>query len=332
MSRQLFFCSELSRRVAEKPHGTASIGDVWLLVEYAQAWGSNALADSDLSPELKKYLSRLVKSIPRARLLFIKQERPPLERRNIKDRINVFVVRTRERAPFIVKFELESYEQLMNIDVAAVVVEGGASGGGGVVTQEPLFLVCTHGRRDKCCAKFGYALYKSLRGHVGDSVWQSSHVGGDRFAANLICFPHGLFYAHVTEEVGRTIVAEYAQGRLALGGYRGRVCYGYAVQAAEFFIRRESGITGLDELRFLRRARVDENHWRVQFVVPATGRIYEAQVVSRLSEFENHVTCHSTGEQRVIQYLLDTDGVASINNSSGSKSHAPAGETPQGIS
>ncbi|HEV7842685.1 MAG TPA: sucrase ferredoxin [Pyrinomonadaceae bacterium] len=296
MSRPIFYCSELSRGVAEKTFGTASTGVVWVLVEYPHAWRAKDLADSDLSAAVKKHLSRTIKNITHARLLFIRQERA------IGEILAIFVVRSREREPFIVKFQLESYEQLMSLDVAAAAAGHATSG---IIMREPLFLVCTHGRRDKCCALFGYALYKSLRADAGDHLWQSSHVGGDRFAANLICFPHGLFYGHVTEEAGRTIVREYREGRLVLEGYRGRSCYGHAAQSAEFFIRRESGLTGLDELHFLRRAKVSEHSWRVEFNAPATQSIHTAHVTGQQSQFQNYVTCHSTEEQRVIQYELE---------------------------
>lgn len=291
-----FYCSELSRQTAEERYGTASVGDVWVLIEYPHEWKAKALEESALPPAVKQHLDRLVKQIPRARVLFIKQERGPKERRTL------FVVRTRETAPFVAKFHLAAYEQLMEMDIAAVAAGRAA---GERVTSEPLFLICTHGRRDKCCAKFGYALYKSLRADVGHRLWQSSHVGGDRFAANLVCFPHGLFYAHVTAEDGRMIVGEYERGRLILDGYRGRSCYGYAVQAAEFFIRRESGIEGLGALRFHGRERLGENIWRVRFDAPATGSTHEARLTARLSDFESYITCHASAEQRVMQYRLD---------------------------
>jgi hypothetical protein len=296
MSRQTFYCSELSRRVAEKSYGTASVGVVWLLIEYPHAWGPRALEDSALSPAVKRHLRRAVRAIPRARVLFIKQGRAP------HGRPALFVARSRENAPEIARFELDSYEQLLGMDIAAVAAGDST---GAFITREPLFLICTHGRRDKCCAKYGYSLYKSLREEFGASVWQSSHVGGDRFAANLVCFPHGLFYAHVTREGGRAIAGEYTEGHLVLEGYRGRACYGYAVQAAEFFIRRESGLRGLAELRFLGRERLGADSWRVQFVAAAEGRIHEARLTSRLSDFQNLITCHSTAEQRVTQYVLD---------------------------
>ena len=297
MSLPFFYCSELSRLAAEKSYGTASTGEVWLLIEYPYGWGPKALEDSALSSALKRRLSRLVASIPRARLLFIKQEKAP------RDSFQLFIVRARERDPFILKFELETYEQLLSLDIRAAAANEAAASGRR--TREPLFLVCTHGRRDKCCAKFGYALYKNLREKIGASVWQSSHVGGDRFAANLVCFPHGLFYGHVGEAAGRRIVSEFAEGRLVLDNYRGRTCYGHAVQSAEFFIRQESGLRGLDELRYLRRERLSEQSWRIQFAAHNGQSIHEALVSSRPSQFQNYITCHATAEQSVPQFELD---------------------------
>lgn len=293
----------MSRDSAEQSFGTASTGDVWLLIEYREAWGAHALEDSALPARVKNHLNKFCKTVPGARLLFVKQERVR------PDPLSCFVVRCRERAPSIVKLQLLDYGELLNFDADALAT--GASLAGQVRTDEPLFLVCTHGKRDKCCAKFGYALYKSLRGHVAEAaaagdarVWQSSHVGGDRFAANLICFPHGLFYAHVTEAAGRTIIAEYERGRLVLDGYRGRASYSYPVQAAEFFIRTETGLAAIDELRYLRHERTGERSWLVKFVETGARKIHEAHIAASMSEFHNYITCNAAAEQRVVQYGL----------------------------
>src|SRR4051812_18152729 len=106
MVQQFFYCSRLSRHVEENTFGTASVGQVWLLVEYTEPWGSQALEESSLSREVKNYLNQLVRRIPRARLLFIKQEK----RR--QSSFSFFVVRARERSPFIARFELDDYERL----------------------------------------------------------------------------------------------------------------------------------------------------------------------------------------------------------------------------
>ncbi|MCA1630199.1 MAG: hypothetical protein LC774_07675 [Acidobacteria bacterium] len=231
MTQSLFYCSELSARSGERVFGTASTGEVWLLVEYPFAWGSRAMESSALSPAIKEHLAALLKTIPRSRLLFVKQDSV------CRADFNFFVVRSRARNPYAVRLRLTDYKDLLDLNVAGVAA--GDSAGGGEVTREPLLLVCTHGKRDKCCAKFGNPLYKSLRATEGAaSVWQSSHVGGDRFAANLVCFPHGLFYARVSEDAGARAAAEYARGRIVLENFRGRACFSHPVQAHRVRARR----------------------------------------------------------------------------------------------
>jgi hypothetical protein len=297
MGRNFFYCSELSDRAGEQAIGTASTGDVWMLLEYTRPWGYRAFQESNLSRAVKAQINRVLKTVPRSRILFIKQEREPA------GAFKLFVVRSQESNTSIVRFELEDHAQLLDMDLESIVT-GSADAGGGERWEKNLFLVCTHGKRDKCCAKFGFSLYKSLREQVGESVWQASHVGGDRFAANLICFPHGLFYAHVTEESGQRIISEYVEERVILENYRGRACYPSPIQAAEYFIRTESGLTGLNDLRFLDYAIIRERNWRARFHSTVDGRIHEVYLQSQLSEFQNLLTCHATEEKRVVQYSL----------------------------
>ena len=307
MSQQSFFyCSELSRGFAEKTYGTASVGRLWLLIEYPFAWGTKAFQESALSPMVKAHLMRFVKTSPSARLLFIKRER-----RRPLDGLTVFVVRCREHKPSITRLKINDYEQLLDLDLKGIAASAPSIDAGD--SEHPLYLVCTHGKRDKCCAKFGYPLYKSLSS-LSTSVWQCSHVGGDRFAANLVCFPHGLFYAHMTEESGRLCLEEYEAGRVVLDKYRGRACYQYPVQAAEYFIRNESRINGLDELRHLGCERTDERQWRVRFAAAGGETIHEARIRSVHSAFQSFNTCHAAEERSVIQYLLDDYLATSLNS------------------
>jgi hypothetical protein len=294
---QSFYCSVASRESGEQVFGTASVGDFWVLLEYAGLWAPHALEGSALAPEIKARLLNLPKVIPRARTLFIRRGRVGTPH------INLFVVRSRERGSAIVKFELGAYADLLDVDFEALAA--GSTAGGGRLSNEPLYLVCTHGRRDKCCAKFGWPLYKSLRERAGEAVWQSSHVGGDRFAANLVCFPHGLFYARVSEEAGARVVEEYGRGRIRVENYRGRACYGHHVQAAEFFVRHESGAAGVDELRYAGASRVDDAARCVRFAASDGGTVHEAVVRRRASDFRNLVTCHDVEQKAVPQYVLE---------------------------
>jgi hypothetical protein len=299
MTTSPFYCSLLSRSVSEKRFGTASIGEVWVLLEYPKPWCRDAFDESEIPSHVRRFITRTLRTIPRSRLLLIKQDRKP------KDRLSMFVVSSRERRPLISKFQFTNYEEVQTFDIA------GASQGNLAenVADEPLFLVCTHGRRDKCCAKFGFALYKNLTSVAGRRVWQCSHVGGDRFAANLLCFPHGLFYGQVGVEAGTEIVGEYLEGRVALDNYRGRSCYAHSIQSAEYFIRSETGIRDLDSLIYYGRTKVSDNVWNVQFSQPATREIFDATVRSSPGQHENYLTCSSSETQRVNEWSLEDFGI-----------------------
>jgi len=218
--------------------------------------------------------------------------------------LTLYVVNSSETAPLIAKFGLRDYEQLTELDIASIALGNVPSSGETI--ESPLFLVCTHGRRDKCCAKFGYPLFKSLYASNEGLVWQSSHLGGDRFAANLVCLPHGLFYAHVTEEDGHKIMEEYTSGRMVLNKYRGRACYSHPIQAAEFFVRRETKIAGVDDLRFVESQRVDKSTWRIRFVQSESKLGYEIVVKTSISEFKTHITCASDEERHVQQFVMES--------------------------
>lgn len=107
----------------------------------------------------------------------------------------------------------------------------------------PLVLVCTHGRRDACCARLGIGLYTevlaaaTLQG-ASDRVWQSSHLGGHRFAPVATTFPDGLSYGRVAPGDG-TLIWQAATGTMPapLATWRGRSIYEPAAQAAEIMLR-----------------------------------------------------------------------------------------------
>lgn len=291
------YCSVQSKEAAEKTFGTASMGDAWLLLEYSRPWGAKAFNESALPNAVKIHLSGVLKSVPRLRVLLIKQTR------KVKAPLSLFVVRSRESLSSILKYEFFEYEQLLDFDFGSALA--GGSPAGTTPWEGHLFLVCTHGKRDKCCAKFGIPIYKTIRTLVGEpSVWQCSHVGGDRFAANVICFPDGIFYGHVTEENAKLIVEEYDQRRIVLRNFRGRSCYSYPVQAAEFFARHETGFRRISDLKFLTYVPLKPNEWRVRFFSEVDAKIHQVSLRSHLSEFQNRLTCHSTEPRSVVQYSL----------------------------
>lgn len=112
--------------------------------------------------------------------------------------------------------------------------------------EEPVVLVCTHARRNVCCARHGAPLARALSARFGSLVWETTHVGGDRYAANLVCLPHGLYYGALGAAEAEAAVTAYLRGELTLERLRGRAGLPEPAQAAEHFVRSRTGELGVN--------------------------------------------------------------------------------------
>ena len=288
-------CAEVSADHGEPLAATASRVDHWLLVEYRHLWSRDTIGGSGLADEVKSHLRAQIAALPNARLLFIR--RP--DRRG-DEPFAVFFGRTGERDQRFLGLEIERYEELLGVDVAASLAGAPETPGRPPrPVDHPLLVVCTHGKRDRCCAKFGRPLYDELREQVeGDWVWQSTHVGGDRFAGNLVCLPEGLYFGRVERQNVWGLLDEYLAGRIELAHYRGRSCHAFPVQAAERRVREEMGILGIDDLRLEGVEAIGERGWNVRFAVADADEVHEVEVVEALGAATTYLTCSAARPQR----------------------------------
>jgi hypothetical protein len=135
--------------------------------------------------------------------------------------------------------ELADPAELNTLDLRAVGT--GRRPGFGAPTQN-LFLVCTNGKHNACCARLGVPIARALREGFGDAVWETTHLGGDRYSANMVCLPDGLYYGDLAIADGLVAAARYVRGEVWLKRYRGRAGLPQAAQAAEYFLRAQTGI------------------------------------------------------------------------------------------
>jgi hypothetical protein len=143
--------------------------------------------------------------------------------------------------------ELTDPAEIARLDLAAVAA--GERPGFGDPVSGPVLLVCTHGQRNVCCARTGGPLARELHARFGDAVWETTHVGGDRYAANLVCLPHGLYYGSLGVAEAVDAVRAYLRGEVVLDRLRGRAGVPEPAQAAEHFVRTRSGILGVDDVQ-----------------------------------------------------------------------------------
>ena len=286
------FCAAVSSASDEPLAATASRIDHWILVEYRGAWTRDVLGGSLLSPELKQHLRAQLEALERSRLLFVKKP----ERRSQAGR-SVYVgssVPGRER---FLRLEVEHQDDIRGVDLAGALLTGGAPF---ISVDGPLFVVCTHGKRDRCCALHGRPLYDALRlATDSDHVWQSTHVGGDRFAGNVVVLPHGLYYGRVGPADTAGLVAAHDAGRIDLDRYRGRSAYSCPVQAAEHAVRASEGLLGIGDLALLGCRRQGDGEWRVRFRSPDAA-VHELDVVATRAVEPVYLTCESSAPKRAL--------------------------------
>jgi hypothetical protein len=108
---------------------------------------------------------------------------------------------------------------------------------------ERTFLVCTNGRRDECCSVLGAPVLRGL----GDRAVACTHLGGHRFAANVLVLPDNLLFGRLARASAVALAESLEAGELPLEHLRGRCSLSAEQQAAEILLRRELGLRGIDD-------------------------------------------------------------------------------------
>ena len=227
------YCSDLCLASGEPLLGTAGQVDVWLMVEYKPVWRAKATDDNDLAEPMKAWLERTVAAYAakgqKARPQFIR--RPELDTTDV----SVFV-----GADGALRHFAGDYTTIATLDLADL------DGGGFTRIDEPQYFVCTNGQRDLCCARYGLPVYARLRDLAGGRVWQTTHVGGHRFAPNVLALPQGALYGRVFADEVDAFFSTVEAGELALSHLRGRAALPPAAQVAETLIDGARTLCGID--------------------------------------------------------------------------------------
>ena len=252
------WCTVVAAATGERLAGSASRLRHWVMVEQAGPWGHDALLESALPSEVGRALVAWGED-PGVRVLLIqRRDRPtPSVRR-------CFAAFTGRRERRLATFEIRDPRELLDLDIEALTRDRWQ--GFGEPLAHPLFLVCTHGKHDRCCARYGGPVGRALAQRP--DVWECSHVGGDRFAGNVVCFPEGLYFGRVTAESAARVVRAYEQGFLTLEHFRGHSSHPPAVQAAEYELRVALGLLRVDDVVLEQHTSAADRRHRVVFRIP----------------------------------------------------------------
>jgi hypothetical protein len=273
----------------------------FLLLEHPGPWGVNALRDARFPDGVAEEL-RAHAHAAGVRLLLIR--RPDRTARSADDEPRqAFAVHARAPYSWMETATLTDPREVLDLDLTAL--RAGRSLGL-QAHDEPLFAVCTHGRHDACCAEQGRPVAAALAAALPEHTWEASHLGGDRFAANMLIAPDGLYYGRLTPEDAVAIARARLDGHLELDHLRGRNCYPMPVQAAEIALRRHLDLTAAGGLRLLARTQTGspgEGGLVTDASFTHDGRAYAVRVRSTHSE-PVALTCRAVRDQVAIRHEI----------------------------
>jgi hypothetical protein len=279
---------------------TASIVRNWLLIEHPGAWGPAALTESGLPTNVSAGLAALSEAHGIRVLLLRRPVRPSDGARRC------FLAHTGRHVRWIEERAVEDLDELLAVDFSPM--RHGRRVGFGDRRSQPLYLVCTNGRHDQCCANLGRPVARALHAQRDGLVWESSHFGGDRFAGNVVCLPHGLYFGRLAPEDAGRVVEAYERGVVELGHYRGRAGEPFAAQAAEHFLRDREGLLGVDDLVVTGHRGQPDGVVDVRFDGPG-GRSYAVRVQVMPAAHPRQLACRSIDEAQPPTYaLVDVNG------------------------
>ena len=197
------FCTVAAQQAGEQIIGTASHYDTYVLVECPKPWPAGAFAAKGMPAALRKFIkaAKLKRSV---QFLCVADQRSADA---AKTRVLIYE-KAKQHDGFINgyvghEFSVDSLAQVVSCVEAHWKRENVAPE---TVIQASDLLVCTHGMRDMCCARFGQPFCRQakhlakLRKLDNTRVWQVSHIGGHRFAPTVISLPDGRYYGRLTVE------------------------------------------------------------------------------------------------------------------------------------
>ena len=217
--------------------GTASQVRRWLLVEDPGPWGYDAIAHNRVPGPLMDALKAWARSVS-TRVVLIRRgpQRLPGARK-------IFLVSSVPGDRWISALTSDDLDALVAVDNDAL-----ASGEVPGERISSLYLVCTHGRHDRCCSVRGNPVSRVMCGRFSEEAWECSHIGGDRFAANVVFLPRGAYFGRLSSHSVVKVTEDFDRGILDLDFFRGWSAWPFAVQAAEIAARKELELTGLDDI------------------------------------------------------------------------------------
>ena len=276
-------CTESTRGSAEDILGTAPANTrFWFLVESRNPFNPKVTKQGPVYDLLSPLIDRLKLVIPSARVQFIRRAGA----KTVGKPLVAFIADARGPVGHLWTRSFTAYDELLDMDWSGR--DDAMPPSGFKPHDRPLVLVCTHGKRDACCALHGRAFMKGLSEANSPFVWESSHIGGHRFAATCVTLPDGHYYGHLSASDANKLVEEARNDRLYdLRTYRGLAQLPMDAQFAEGRLRQRLQLHGKDEVLFMGQDPTGVHAFRVV----DSDQSYRARVHTSMSNQRRRKSC-----------------------------------------
>lgn len=173
---------------------------------------------------------------------------------------------------------------------------------------QPLILVCTHGVHDVCCALRGRPVAIALASRWPELVWECSHIGGDRFAPNVVVLPDGFYYGNLDPDRAVATVEAHLAGTVLTDRLRGMARYLPPVQAAVIAAYERYGPLGPTDVTVGATEHIGPHHGHgsetfVDLVVEPQRRMVRVRVLS-VRRPDAQLTCRAARETPATEYQI----------------------------
>jgi hypothetical protein len=225
LAPSLVRCADAARTRGEPIEASAAPYSRYLLVEVPGPWGGSVPDERHLDAGVARLLAGAAASAS-ANVLLIR--RPGRQRPAAGSPRRAWALAdTAPDAERVLWGSWERADDLLGLDLAAALPATAAASG-----PQRVVLTCTNGKRDLCCAVRGRPVAEALAAAPGWDSWESTHLGGHRFAATVMLLPTGDMFGWLDQRSAATAVERFDAGRLLLEHYRGRSGQPVPVQAA----------------------------------------------------------------------------------------------------
>lgn len=286
LCEQVSFCSRNSLSRQEPLSATASNYQAFILIEYPAPFPGR-LSDTKIDAAWMEDINRLAKE-RQAKVILIRNSRTTAEH------LKVIFVDARRRTWCSHTFTGHAYKFFsLKLFIEAVDT---------LWHRELFFLVCTNGKKDKCCAKFGLPVFQALEKLGQFPVYEASHFGGDRFAGNAILMPHGIYYGRLSPDQSKQLTTATERGQILPEHYRGISSLNFARQTAECWLRKHLNNSDIHfPVTFLGQ-QVDDDLTTMRLA--AAGRQFQVKLKKKISAEPYFLTCKSSTPEPVVRYEI----------------------------